>query len=264
MSSTHDPVTPPPAFRAWLRVGQEDHAASIVGLSIFGCTLRSPLIVPLGTFLPVRLSGVDGDEVRLHGVVTTVRPRLHVRFEGLTGRQRDELAAFVADVRRQGGESTQPLMEREATSEVDIKAQVAALAEEVAQLRDGSHFQTDLDSTPTAKIRLPTEVLARRARLLGGPAFGAIPSTSTTAADTTTSTIVALMAAVDPMLWGLEEATRHFERGGVDDEGAMHLRHLRLLEKLLRRLNEEIQEQEARLSRRHRQGETPAAVELDP
>jgi hypothetical protein len=222
-------VTPPAAFRAFLRVGAEEHGAAIVGLSVFGCTLRSPMIVPLGTFLPVRLWGVDHDSVHLQGVVTSIRPRLHLRFEGMSHRQRDELAAFVADVRRLGGEHTQPLTEREETSEIDIKAQVAALAQEVARLRDGDGAKSDDDKTPTKNLR-------PKPALLPAPPKTPPP---------TTSTIVALMAAVDPMLWGLEEASRHFERQGVDDDGAMHIRHLRLLERLLRRLNTEIQRQEA-------------------
>lgn len=218
-------VIPPAAFRASLRVGSEVHGAAIVGLSVFGCTLRSPVMLPLGTFLPVRLWGADNDSVQLQGVVTSIRPRLHLRFEGMSQRQRDELAAFVADIRRLGGEHTQPLMEREETSEIDIKAQVAALAQEVARLRDDANDKSYDTRTPTKNVR---------------PKPPLLPRTTTS----TTSTIVALMAAIDPMLWGLEEASRHFERLGVNDEGAMHIRHLRLLERLLRRLNTEIQHQE--------------------
>jgi hypothetical protein len=221
-------VTPPSAFWAYLRVGAEEHGAAIVGLSVFGCTLRSPVILPLGTFVPIVLCGADHDTVQLQGVVTSIRPRLHLRFEGMSQRQRDELAAFVADIRRLGGEHTQPLMERDETSEVDIKAQVAALAEEVARLRDGE--------APVEEDKTPTKNLRPKPSLLPSPPMTPPPTTSTT---------VALMAAVDPMLWGLEEASRHFERQGVDDEGAMHIRHLRLLERLLRRLNTEIQRQEA-------------------
>ncbi len=253
----HAPVTPPPSFRAALRVGSEEHAAAIVGLSVFGCTLRSPVIVPLGTFLPLRLIGKDDDFIQLQGLVTSVRPRLHVRFEALNTRQRDELSAFVADIRQQGAESTQPLMEHEQTSEIDIRAQVAALANEVARLREvvpdavvagnaapvvpvvpfgqGTGFVGDDHRTPTKNLRpisTPTSLPTKEAA-------------NASSSSATTSTIVALMAAIDPMLWGLEEAARHFESHGTDDEGARHLRHLRLLERLLRRLNTEIQHQEA-------------------
>lgn len=218
-------VSPRANLVVYLRVGQEEHPAQVRDLSFYGVTLRSPLIVPVGTFLPLRFQLGDDDEVRLHGVVTSVRPKLHVRFEGLSARQFDELAALVADVRRRGGESTQPLIEREGTDEIDVRSQIAALSAEVARLRSELHVPpTNPEGTTTTAT--PTT-----------------PTTTTKARPfSSTPTIVALLAAIDPMLWGLEEAVKHFEATSSTPETELHLRHLRLLEKLLRRLNDEVQQ----------------------
>ena len=245
MNSTSLTVSPRAAHTAWLRVGQEDHPAQVKDLSLYGVTLRTPLIVPAGTFLPLRFQIGDDDEVRLHGVVTSARPRFHVRFEGLSARQFDELAALVADVRRRGGESTQPLIEREGTDEVDVRAQIAALSAEIARLRaDFSIPPTNPEGNPAPPTSSPPSASPPASSSSGSTTTStkALPPPYRPKPFTSTPTIVALLAAIDPMLWGLEEAVKHFETTSPPSpESALHLRHLRLLEALLRRLNDEVQ-----------------------
>ncbi len=215
-----------------LRVGQEEHPAQVTDISFYGVTLRSPLIVPVGSFLPLRFRIATGDEVLLHGIVSQVRPRLRVRFEGLSARQFDELAALVADVRRRGGESTQPLIDRETvTEETDIKTQIAALSAEVARLRD----QVMSHSVPPK----PTESWPSSSSLTSS--LSASRSSSSIQAPVT-PTVVALLTAIDPMLWGLQEAVNFFSAnvGKPTAQQELHLRHLHLLQKLLVRLNAEI------------------------
>ncbi|HEY1099597.1 MAG TPA: hypothetical protein VGF99_11745 [Myxococcota bacterium] len=200
-----------------LRVGLEDHPAQVVDISFYSVTLRSPLIVPVGSFLPLRFRLSSGDEIALHGIVSQVRPRLRVRFEGLSARQFDELSALVAEVRKRGGESTQPLIDADAISgEADIRSQIKSLSAEVARLRE---HVTHASSSPPAPAR------SRRGR----------------AQESTTPTVVALLTAIDPMLWGLEEAVKYFATTAPSTpERELHLRHLHLLQKLLARLNDEI------------------------
>ncbi len=225
-----------------LRVGMEEHPAQVADISFYSVTLRSPLIVPVGSFLPLRFRLPTGDEVSLHGIVTQVRPRLRVRFEGLSARQFDELAALVADVRRRGGDGTQPLIDQEsvkrssgaeaADDDVDVRAQLKALSAEVARLRDQVSSHASLLPQPKTAATSWTSAssassLSSRAPPLVAPA---------------TPTVVALLTAIDPMLWGLEEAVKFFSAssGRPSPQHELHLRHLHLLQKLLVRLNDEI------------------------
>lgn len=221
--------TSPADLTVTLRVGQEEHPAHVADISFYGVTLRTPLIVPVGSFLPLRFRLATGDEVLLHGIVSQVRPRLRVRFEGLSARQFDELAALVADVRRRGGESTQPLIDREAIKEeADIKTQIAALSAEVARLRDQVNSQTQ---PPKPAESWPSS-----------SSLSAKTRASSSVQTPVTPTVVALLTAIDPMLWGLEEAVKFLGQqiAKPTPEQELHLRHLHLLQKLLVRLNAEV------------------------
>ena len=223
--------TSPADLTVMLRVGQEEHPAHVADISFYGVTLRTPLIVPVGSFLPLRFRLPTGDEVLLHGIVSQVRPRLRVRFEGLSARQFDELAALVADVRRRGGESTQPLIDCEAVKEeTDIKSQIAALSAEVARLRD-----------QVQRVQPPQAAEAATASLSSSPT-SPTSSRSTTSLAPVTPTVVALLTAIDPMLWGLQEAVKFLghQIARPTPEQELHLRHLHLLQKLLVRLNAEV------------------------
>jgi len=233
--------TSPADLTVMLRVGQEEHPAHVADISFYGVTLRSPLIMPVGTFLPLRFRLPTGDEVLLHGIVSQVRPRLRVRFEGLSARQFDELAALVADVRRRGGESTQPLIDREAVKEeTDIKAQIAALSAEVARL--GAQMQRAQTAPPQAAEQWPSSSLATPSMSSSSSASSSSASRSAASLTPVTPTVVALLTAIDPMLWGLEEAVKflHQQLGRPTPEQELHLRHLHLLQKLLVRLNAEV------------------------
>jgi len=228
--------TSPADLTVTLRVGQEEHPAHVADISFYGVTLRTPLIVPVGSFLPLRFRLATGDEVLLHGIVSQVRPRLRVRFEGLSARQFDELAALVADVRRRGGESTQPLIDREAIKEeADIKTQIAALSAEVARLRDQVNSQTQPPKPAESWTSSPS---------LSSSASSSLKTSRTSSSVQTpvTPTVVALLTAIDPMLWGLEEAVKFLGQqiAKPTPEQELHLRHLHLLQKLLVRLNAEV------------------------
>lgn len=132
--------------------------------------------------------------------------------------------------------------ERQALADIAVANQlVASLQAEVglaAVRAPSSTFGPGLGADHSQQIaQLNAEITQLQERLSSSTASS---TSSTSSADASSAQLRSLVAAVGPLLWGLEQSLAYFEQfAGNEPALANHVRQLRLLQKVLQRLVDE-------------------------
>lgn len=179
---------------------------------------------------------------------------------GLQAEALARLQPFELEVTRLREENGRAMARLAAAADAEVR--MLQLTEELARARaQASHapeldrLRAELDSAQTTIGRLATELeVAREAGAAGQVDVGAGPRAAQLEAELkrlqdelarsnqvtprgTTHSLLALVSAVGPMLWGLEQAIAYLEPFGTEEPAlAGHVQKLRLLEAVLKRL----------------------------